>query len=358
MKERFDDNSSILSSSTLRAHTSFSGPDGNVDDSKDESSSVYSSTLSSTTIAAHGNRSELSLNKFGEVVSDGVDNVVAWAQLSRIESSFKKKQKWHSFEAQPRVKEMCGLLLKFSHPEYLFVVRTRALQLIMAIIGSTSFMGLVEAFLEFQSPEVAGKHVRDIVSCILVMERKDYRESVIPPTGHQRKKLLSYYKIAYESYTESLVFPGTGTRSFFTLPIVLYLAFITSRGTPEHARIISAEPSVHEYLAFVDKEAAAAGGESYSSLPTSPGAGAQLLRQKLACKLEEDPFSIETMKKYALGSKHPLPSDYFWTLRGKRGRFLQKAIVSMRSGADYSIIQEEDQEDPCFYPYHTITLTF
>lgn len=64
---------------------------------------------------------------------------------------------------------------EFHSPDYLFIVRTRALQLIMAIIGSTSFMGLVEAFLDLQSPEVAGNHVQDIVSCILVIERKAYR---------------------------------------------------------------------------------------------------------------------------------------------------------------------------------------
>ena len=111
MKQRSDDTSSIVSSSTLRAHT-LSG--GNLDGDKDETFSVYSSTLSSTTLGAPGNRSDLSLNKFGEVVSDGVDNVLAWAQLSRIESSFRKKQKWHLLDVGVRVKEMCGLLLKFS----------------------------------------------------------------------------------------------------------------------------------------------------------------------------------------------------------------------------------------------------
>jgi len=111
---------------------------------------------------------------------------------------------------------------------------------------------------------------------------------------------------------------------------------------------------VHTYLAFVDEEAAAAGGETYSSLPTSPGAGAQVLRQKLACKLEAEPFSVESMKKYALASDHPLPSDYFWTLRGKRGRFLQKAVISMSAGVNYSL----EQEDLCFYPYHTVMMSF
>ncbi|KAJ8081409.1 guanine nucleotide-binding protein subunit alpha [Marasmius tenuissimus] len=203
--------------------------------------SIYSSISSSTrtTVPGLGYLSGRAIKRLGEVVLNGVDNVLVNRQLGRIETSVKADNAWHEDTPSSEIKQMCGILLELSHPGYPFSIRTRALRIIMTLIGSMTFIGLATTLVDLNSTSKLHRHFCDVLDCLqdskseIAFRRKSGDETT-------RKRLSALRAAGYESYVAA--FPGQARSKLLLLsPFILYLTLIAVLGDSHHTRLILSE---------------------------------------------------------------------------------------------------------------------
>ncbi|KAK1224935.1 hypothetical protein PQX77_012138 [Marasmius sp. AFHP31] len=208
-------------------------------DDSSELFSIYSSISSSTrtTVPGLGYLSGRAIKRLGEVVLNGVDNVLVNRQLGRIEASVKADNAWHEDTPSSEIKEMCGILLELSHPGYPFSIRTRALRIIMTLVGSMTFIGLATTIVDLNSTSKLHRHLCDVLDC-LWDSKPGKREAGDEAT---RKRLSALRAAGYESYVAA--FPGQAHPSKLLLssPFILYLTLIAILGDSHHTRLILSE---------------------------------------------------------------------------------------------------------------------
>ncbi|KAJ8073283.1 hypothetical protein PM082_020155 [Marasmius tenuissimus] len=219
-------------------------------DGSSDLSSLYSSISSSTrtTVPGVGYLSGKAIKRLGEVVLNGVDNVLVNRQLSRIEASVKTDDAWYQDTPSLEVKEMCRILLELSHPGFPFSTRMRAMRVIMALIGSMSFIGLATVLVDLGSTSKLQRHLCDVLDCL--WDSKSSENARKRETGDEatRKKIFKLRAAGYESYVAASPRAHTSTL-LLSSPFILYLALIATLGSGSHTRLIlSQELNIVRFL--------------------------------------------------------------------------------------------------------------
>ncbi|KAK1225760.1 hypothetical protein PQX77_011291 [Marasmius sp. AFHP31] len=206
-----------------------------------------------TTIPGLGYLSGKAIKRLGEAVLNGVDNVVVVRQLGRIEASVKTDNAWHEDTPPSDVKRMCGVLLELSRPGYPFSIRTRALRVIMALIGSMKFMGLAAALVDLNSMPQTQTHLYDVLDCLWdsKLSENAFKREVEAGDEATRKKISALRSAGYESYVASSPQAHTSIL-LLSSPFVLYLTLIAVLGDIKHAHtILSEELDIIRFLRFL-----------------------------------------------------------------------------------------------------------
>ncbi|KAL0060938.1 hypothetical protein AAF712_012275 [Marasmius tenuissimus] len=209
-------------------------------DDTSELFSIYSSSTQTTIQPGLGYLSGKAIHRLGEVVLNGVDNVIVNRQLGRIETSVKTDNAWREDTPSSVIKQMCGILLELSHPGYPFSIRARALRIIMTLIGSMAFIGLATTLVDLNSTSQLHRHLCDVLDCLWDSKSENAfrREAGDEAT---RNKLSALRAAGHESYVAA--FPGQAhpSKPLLSSPFILYLTLIAVLGDSHHTRLILSE---------------------------------------------------------------------------------------------------------------------
>ncbi|KAL0059927.1 Guanine nucleotide-binding protein alpha-2 subunit [Marasmius tenuissimus] len=219
-------------------------------DGSSDLSSLYSSISSSTrtTVLGLGYLSGKAIKRLGEVVLNGVDNVFVNRQLGRIEASVKTDDAWYQDTPSLEVKEMCRILLELSHPGFPFSTRMRAMRVIMALIGSMSFIGLATVLVDLGSTSKLQRHLCDVLDCLWDSKSSENARKREAGDEATRKKIFKLRAAGYESYVAASPQAHTSTL-LLSSPFILYLALVATLGSGSHTRLIlSQELNIVRFL--------------------------------------------------------------------------------------------------------------
>ncbi|KAL0063161.1 hypothetical protein AAF712_009955 [Marasmius tenuissimus] len=258
------------------------------------------SSSTRTTIPGLGYLSGKAIKRLGEAVLNGVDNVVVNRQLGRIEASVKTDNAWHEDTPSPEVKQMCRVLLEFSHPEYPFSIRTRALRVIMTLIGSMKFIGLAAALVNLNSMPQTQTHLYDVLDCLWdsKLSENAFKREAEAGDEATRKKISALRSAGYESYVASSPQAHTSIL-LLSSPFVLYLTLIAVLGDTKYTHIILSEQlDIVRFLRFL-------GLFDENRGRTDIVAGRlfmQVLQLRLAPTPDDDESSLKTVVKNAISS--------------------------------------------------------
>ncbi|KAF9075567.1 hypothetical protein BDP27DRAFT_1443457 [Rhodocollybia butyracea] len=188
--------------------------------SVDSSENYSTSTVSSATFRGLGSLSGKALRNFGKLTLKGIEQVIIFRRLSTIAARFPH----HAGAKFPGLTEMYMDLLELSRPElYSEFIRIRALQMLVAQIGSRSGKKLVEVLSNWPVVELC-LIVRDVTS----------RMDPIRPLYLQDPVVLEYQKHISKGEGHSLA------------PLIDFLSMLNSSRSQAFPEILSA--GVHDLL--------------------------------------------------------------------------------------------------------------
>ncbi|KAJ8090696.1 guanine nucleotide-binding protein subunit alpha [Marasmius tenuissimus] len=206
-------------------------------DGSTEVSSIYPSAAtqtSSSTAYGLGYLSGRAIKRFGESVLNGVDHIFINRQLRRTEAYFARE--WS--EDGKETKEMCSILIKFTHPGYVSSVRRRAFRMIMSQIGAFKVTGLVSALGDMQPVSTRYRHLSEVRDCICSIWLSDH--GAAGSSGSESEKTRAHLHAGWESYLEFQT-PSQPSCELNFIPALFYFASIAAHGdTKENARLVHA----------------------------------------------------------------------------------------------------------------------
>ncbi|KAJ8090697.1 hypothetical protein PM082_018259 [Marasmius tenuissimus] len=208
-----------------------------------EASSIYSSTATETsasTVYGLGYLSGRAIKRLGEAVLNGVDYIFINHQLRRMETYFAGE--WR--EKGKETKEMCGLLLEFTHPGYVPSVRMRAFRLIMYQIGDSRVKGLVSALVETQSISTRYRHLTEVRDCIASIQASNHETA--EDSSSRFEKARAYLRAGRESYLRDAKHRPAFQlrRESLYIPALLYFTAISAHNAKENARLVLATDTI------------------------------------------------------------------------------------------------------------------
>ncbi|KAL0566177.1 hypothetical protein V5O48_015839 [Marasmius crinis-equi] len=225
-----------------------------------EVSGTFSRTATQTTsstVVGLGYLSGRAIKRLGEAVLNGVDYILVNRQLKRMESYFAGQ--WN--EESTDTREMCRLLIEFTHHGYILSVRTRSLCLIMKQIGAARFKGLVGALEDINDTSTYYRHLTEVWRCV---NPSDAASNLVgnAPEGERttQQKALAHLGATRGAYLwaaihHGLIEPCCDSAPFFhtldqNIPLILYFASIASIENPDNARLLI-DIAVFEHLESV-----------------------------------------------------------------------------------------------------------
>ncbi|KAL0061198.1 hypothetical protein AAF712_011955, partial [Marasmius tenuissimus] len=291
-----------------------------------EASSIYSSTATETstsTIYGLGYLSGRAIKRLGESVLNGVDYIFINRQLRRMEIYFAGE--WR--EKGKETKEMCGLLLEFTHPGYVPSVRMRAFRLIMYQIGDYRVKGLVSALVETQSISTRYRHLTEVRDCIASIQASNHETA--EDSSSRFEKARAYLRAGRESYLRDAKHRPAFQlrRESLYIPALLYFTAISAHNAKENVRLVHATDTIG-FLRFL-------GLFEPSTADLGVVAGTLLLKVlHVQLRSLDDPYatksidvSLSTLSSLHHGRRESIASDIFdditWVAMERTSRVLQ-----------------------------------
>ncbi|KAL0568024.1 hypothetical protein V5O48_013963 [Marasmius crinis-equi] len=192
--------------------------------SEDASIFVRTDTISSgATEPGLGYLSGRAIKRLGEVVLNGVDDILINREINRIESYFRKNSLPVRQDAVGRVGKMYHTLLELTNPGFKSSFHTRSMKILMGHIGAAKLELLAETVVNIASHSTTYRHLSDAVECC-------WKEGGKFSEG----EASTIYTAGYQSYAFHLV-PGVPSSG----PIIVYLALVALLGTREHVCMIT-----------------------------------------------------------------------------------------------------------------------
>ncbi|KAL0574800.1 guanine nucleotide-binding protein subunit alpha, partial [Marasmius crinis-equi] len=198
---------------------------------------------SRSTVYGLGYLSGRAIKRLGEAVLNGVDYILINRQLKRMESHFAS---WWDEESST-TREMCRLLIEFTHPGYVLSVRTRALCLIMNHIGTGKFKGLVGALEDINSASTYYRHLSEVWDCVNGIDAAwEYLQASPKEERALHGKTFAHLSAVRKAYLSASRFGTLEPYSrdlypilYQNVPLMLYFAFNACHRSSVNARILA-----------------------------------------------------------------------------------------------------------------------